>query len=110
MTHRPIKKFGFDGILGDDSRFASLRAQYETLIIRNMRDEGYVPVLDLDTLWSTSYDIKTHKYTFAISVFGIYVGRRKSFLIEGMSGQGKLHPRSIAPSKLNPSSTPAESP
>ena len=89
--HRPIKKFGFSGTLGDDSRFVSLKAQYETLIIHNMREQGYVPVLDLDVLWSTSYDVKTQEYTFTISVFGIYVGKVKAKTIEGMSGQGRLY-------------------
>ena len=99
--HRPIHKFGFSGTLGDDSKFASLREQYETMIIHNMRDVGCVPVLDLDTLWSTSFDAKSKQYGFTISVFGIYVGRRKAFLIEGMSGQGRLHPRSIPQAKLS---------
>lgn len=105
--HRPIKKFGFKGQLGDDSRFEGLRKQYETLIIQGMRDVGYVPVLDLDTLWSTSYDQQNECYNFTISMFGIYVGRRKAFLIEGMSGQGRLHPRSITPPKSSQSSAPA---
>jgi hypothetical protein len=91
--HRPIRKFGFSGTLADDSKFVSLRAQYETLIIHNMRDVGFVPVLDLDTLWSTSFDAATKQYSFTISVFGIYVGKAKAKTIEGMSGQGKLYPK-----------------
>lgn len=94
--HRPIKKFGFSGQLGDDARFASLKAQYETLIVNNMREQGYVPVLDLDILWSTSYDAKTQEYTFAITVFGVYVGKAKAKIIEGMSGQGRLYPKIVA--------------
>lgn len=104
--HRPIRKFSFAGQLKDDSIISRAKSEYERLIVQGMRDEGCVPVLDLETLWSTSYDPKTELYDFVISMFGIYVGRRKSSIIEGMSGQ-KLLPRSIAPSKLKPSSTPA---
>ena len=101
---RPIHRFGFAGHLKDDSDFIRLKARYEFLIIDDMRDAGYIPVLDLDTFWSTMYDREVKQYAFTITVYGVYVGRKRSLLIEGMSGQGKLHPRSITSVKSKPSS------
>lgn len=97
--HRPIHKFSFGGQLKDDAALPRLKNEYERLLIQAMRDGGCVPVLDLDTLWSTSYNGETETYEFEISMYGIYVGKVKAFTIEGMSGQGKLHLRSIALSK-----------
>lgn len=101
--HRPIHKFTFGGEIVDDSALLRLRAEYQRLLIQGMRDVGCVPVLDLDTLWSTSYNQETETYDFTISMYGVYVGRRKAFSIEGMSGPGRLHPRSIPKSKSKPS-------
>lgn len=96
--HKDIKRFPLDGRINDDSDFVRLRAQYETMILHNMRDSGYVPVLDLGPLFSTRLDKDGH-YSFELTVYGIYVGRKKAWTIEGMDGGGKLLPRSTAKSK-----------
>lgn len=97
--HRKIERFGFSGQINDDSDFIRLRAQFESLVITQMRDDGYVPVLDLGPLFSTKYH-KDGTYTFVLTVYGVYVGRKKSRCIEGMDGSGKYLPRSTANSRL----------
>ena len=106
--HKKIERFGFDGQIKDDSAFPRLRAQYESLVVHQMRDDGYVPVLDLGPLWSTKYQVKTDLYEFDLTVYGVYVGRRKAFSIEGMDGSGRFLPRYTPKTKSNPPSTPLE--
>lgn len=96
--HKKIERFGFDGQIRDDSDFIRLRAQYESLVVHQMRDDGYVPVLDLGPMWSTQYN-KDETYSFDLTVYGVYVGRKKAWTIEGMDGGGKYLPRSTAKSK-----------
>ena len=92
--HKNIRNFGFNGIIGDDSAFIRLRAQYEALVVRQMRDDGYVPVLALGPLFSTTYVEEKDHYTFELTVYGVFVGKKKACLIEGMDEVGRLLPRS----------------
>jgi hypothetical protein len=93
--HKDIKKFPLDGRINDDSDFIRLRAQFETLMIHQMRDGGYVPVLDIGPLFSTQLEKDGH-YTFVLTIYGVYVGKKKAWIIEGMDGGGKYLPRSTA--------------
>jgi len=92
VAHRNIRKFSIDGEFLNDSLIPYTRAQYETLVVSDMRRGGYVPVLDLDTRWSTRYDSKTDRWYFELSVYGIYLGKKKAQKWEGLSG-GTLIPR-----------------
>ena len=94
MAHRNIRKFSIDGEFLNDSLIPSTRAQYETLVVSDMRRNGWVPVLDLDTQWSTEYDESKDRWYFALSVYGIYLGKKKAKQWEGLSG-GNLTPRAI---------------
>jgi len=91
--HRDIKRFPLDGIMKDDSDFIRLRAQFETLILHQMRDSGYVPVLDIGPLFSTRL-LDNGNYDFELTIYGVYVGRKKAWTIEGMDGLGRYLPRS----------------
>lgn len=91
--HRPIHRFGFDGHLKDDADIIRLKENYRALIIEGMREDGYVPVLDLDIFWSTQYDSNKKRYTFRMTVYGVYVGKRKAYAIEGMVGQNRMYAR-----------------
>jgi hypothetical protein len=93
--HKDIKRFPLDGLMNDDSDFIRLRAQFETLIVHQMRDGGYVPVLDIGPLFSTKLLDDGH-YEFELTVYGVYVGRKKAWKVEGMDGLGRYLPRSTA--------------
>lgn len=99
--HKNIHNFGFNGTIGDDSDFIRLRVQYEALVVRQMRDEGYVPVLALGPLFSTEYVSEKEHYTFDLTVYEIYVGKKKAWLIEGMDEAGRLLQRSTQKTKLS---------
>lgn len=91
--NKKLKSFGMQGDIDDDSNIPRLRFEYERLIESDMRDQGYVPILDLDTQFSLSYNEEYDTYKFDIILYGLYVGKKKAHLYEGFSGQA-LIPRS----------------
>lgn len=78
------------GQIHDDAAIPRLRLEYERLIESNMREQGYVPILDLDIQFSLLYDEAQDIYEFDIVVYGVYVGKKKSYLYEGFSGQNLI--------------------
>lgn len=90
MTHRNIKRFQIEGELLSDSAIPRTRAQYETLMIHDMRGDGYVPVLDMDTAWSTIYDSEHDKWHFVLTVHGVYLGKKEAMKWHGVLGETKI--------------------
>lgn len=86
--HRNIKAFSYEGMINDDSDFIRLRDQFEMIIKQDMRDKGYIPVLDLGPYFSTSLT-EDQNYDFMLTVHGVYVGKAKSWEYEGWMN-GKL--------------------
>ena len=85
--NKKLKSFGMQGVIHDDSAIPRLRIEYQRLIESDMREQGYVPILDLDVQFSLSYDEPNDIYEFDIIVYGLYVGKKKSHMYEGFSGQ-----------------------
>jgi hypothetical protein len=90
IMNKKLKSFGMQGQIHDDSAIPRLRKQYESLIEGDMRSQGYIPILDLDIQFSLDYDEPTDTYEFEIVVYGVYVGKKKSYLYEGFSGQNLI--------------------
>lgn len=88
--NKKLKSFGIQGQIHDDSAIPRLRIEHERLIMTDMRDQGYVPILDLDTQFHLEYDEEDNTYEFEMIVYGIFVGKRKSYLYEGFSGQNLI--------------------
>lgn len=78
------------GEIHDDATIPRLRAEYERLIESDMREQGYVPILDLDTQFSLLYNEGTDTYEFDIVVYGVFVGKKKAHMYEGFSGQNLI--------------------
>lgn len=78
------------GEIHDDAAIPRLRAEYERLIESDMREQGYVPILDLDTQFSLLYYEDQDTYEFDIVVYGVFVGKKKSHMYEGFSGQNLI--------------------
>jgi hypothetical protein len=85
--NKKLKSFGMQGQIHDDAAIPRLRLEYERLIESDMREQGYVPILDLDIQFSLLYDEEQDQYEFDIVVYGVYVGKKKAHLYEGFSGQ-----------------------
>jgi hypothetical protein len=81
--HSNVKKFQVDGIINDDADFPRLRTQFEDMLVKGMRSDGYIPVLDLGPYFSTEYR-QDETYNFLITAYGTFVGRRKAWEIQGI--------------------------
>ena len=84
VHHRPIKRFSLDGTIYDDSAIWRLKQEYLYLIDFQMRSAGYVPRLDIDIDFTIEYNERAQIYNFELSVYGVYVGKRKSEWILGV--------------------------
>lgn len=91
--HKNIRRFTIDGTVRDDSDFIRTRDTFELIIVRGMRDEGYVPVLGLGPSWSTEYNEEDGDYSFVLTMYGVYVGKRRSHQLEGVDAGGKWFER-----------------
>jgi hypothetical protein len=89
--HKPIKRFGIDGVIYDDSSIARLRYEYERLLMSEMRLSGYAIRLDIEPDFTIEYNSKSENFTFELSLHGIYVGKKKSEWIEGIDGTTVIH-------------------
>ena len=92
MNHKNIKRFQVKVNFKDDSDMIRVKAQYETLLLHDMRNKGYVRVLDIDTNFSVEFTGET--WVFLMTLYGVYIGKKKAWLSEGIT-QGKLIPRNI---------------
>lgn len=99
--HQNIKRFGMKGSIDDDSSFPRLRAQYESLIVQQMRGEGYIPILGFGPFFSTKYLEKGNLYEFKISMYAIKIGEDKAWKIEGIDLDGNQHTRHTHQPKSN---------
>lgn len=94
--HENIKKFFLDGIVGDDENLV----QSKEFLIKNledqMRDNGFVPVLDMDPQFTLSYNVEKDYYDFNLSIYGVKVGRQQSWDVAGIMN-GKTLTRSTVP-------------
>lgn len=105
--HPTIKKFTVSGETRDNILIAQ-RDLLDHEMIYQMREEGYVPVLGLGPLFSTVYDRDRDMLKFDVSYYGVRVGKKKSWDLEGMDLSGRMLPRT-RPSRSEPSSEELES-
>jgi len=76
VGHKKIREFHIDGLIEDDSIIPKIRERYEKILIDIMRSKGYVPHLDIEPAFSLEY--KGEKYTFLLTIYGVFVGRSKA--------------------------------
>lgn len=106
VHHKKIKDFSMDGQINDDADFMRLRDQYEKIIDETMRISGYIPHLDLDTVFTTSYNGKS--FEFKITCYGIYVGKAKSKCYTGVTANRLIPMSSMTQIKSERSSQSVE--
>lgn len=95
--HDDIKKFLLTGEISDKD---IVKAKERLVEAQEgiMRDEGYVPDLDKEPQFTMSYLPELAKFTFVLTVYGIYVGKDKAWSTGGVMG-GKTIMRSTQPTK-----------
>ena len=86
IHHKPIKQFCLDGQIHDDAAIGRLKTEYIRLVTAEMRLSGYVPRLDIDPDFTIEFNSITEYFTFRLSMYGTYVGKRKSEWIQGIDG------------------------
>jgi hypothetical protein len=84
LHHRPIKRFGLEGIIYDDVALSRLKAEYVRLVITEMKLSGYVPRLDIAPDFTISFNHKKQYFEFVLSVYGTFVGKKRSLWITGV--------------------------
>lgn len=89
--HRPIKKFQVDGLIHDDSAITRLRQEYDRLLTSEMRFAGYVPRLDIMQDFTIQYNHDKQYFEFILSMYGVFVGKKKSEWIIGLDGTTAIY-------------------
>ena len=88
MTHKSIKRFQVSGTIKDDAYMIQARSTYINVLMSEMRQKGYVPLLDVDPAWSLK--MNNEKYDFLLTIHGVYVGKKRSKEIYGIIGQKEV--------------------
>lgn len=68
----------------DDSVIARMRDEYDRLLVSEMRLSGYVPRLDIAQDFTIEYNHEKQYFEFIVSMYGVYVGKKKSEWITGI--------------------------
>jgi hypothetical protein len=84
LHHKPIKRFHIDGNIYDDAAIARLRIEYAKLLETGMRMSGYVPRIDINPDFTLNYNQQKQYFEFELSIYGVYVGKKKSEWIIGI--------------------------
>lgn len=100
--HKKLKSFSLDGNINDEAATPRLKTEYINLLISQMRLSGYVPVLDIEPDFTIQYNENKKYFNFKLTVYGIYVGKRKAEWIQGID---RYNPIYIQKNKLNEYST-----
>jgi hypothetical protein len=86
LHHKPIKVFKIAGIIKDDAAIGRLRLEYVKMLVQDMRENGYVLRLDIDPDFTIQYNNKHEYFEFKLSIYGTYIGRKKSKWTVGIDG------------------------
>ena len=89
MTQQMIRRFKIGGVT-TSVNIEQTRETFRNQIIGMMKDEGYVPVIDLDPVWTWEW-IKDDYYNFVYTWHGVYVGKDKAWETDGITN-GKAIP------------------
>jgi len=84
LHHRPLKMFSLEGIIYSDSALWRLREEYVRLLSIEMKISGYVPRLDINPDFTIEFNHTKKYFEFKLSMYGIYVGKKKSKWIMGI--------------------------
>jgi hypothetical protein len=66
-----IYKFSLGGQVSDTGKLISLQYTLEEQLLRYMRGEGFVPVLDITPIAETAYDPANELFNFELTVYGV---------------------------------------
>lgn len=99
--HDDIKKFSIDGEIGD-ANVVEAKDRLIAYLEGTMRDDGFVPALDLEPQFTRTYKADREVYHFVLTIYGIQVGKAEAWKTGGILN-GKTIPKSIPPVRLKQS-------
>jgi hypothetical protein len=89
MTSQMIRRFTYIGEYLE-TKLIQTRQELNTAIVVEMKDEGFVPLLDVNPVWATDY-LGGERFRFVFTMQGVYVGKDKAWQTLGVA-DGKLIP------------------
>lgn len=89
--HKPIKKFDLKGQISDEATIPRLKEEYIRLVVISMKNQGYVPRFDIEADFTVDYNEKKQYFEFELSIYGTYVGKKKSECIIGIDGSKVIY-------------------
>ena len=104
--HDDIRKFSMEGELGEPNVVAT-KERLVHFVETTMREQGFVPALDIEEQFTLDYDPVNESFTFKLTVYAVEVGRDKSWQVSGVMS-GKEIPKYIPPTKSKQSQEPAK--
>jgi hypothetical protein len=84
IHHKPIKRFHLNGNIHDEASLWRLKVEYQKLLDSEMILSGYVPRLDINQDFTVDYNYENKYFEFELSIYGVYVGKKKSEWIAGI--------------------------
>lgn len=84
--HDEITRYSREGEIDDNNLVESKSRLVHDLEIE-MRDDGYVPALDLDPQFTLDYRPETGTFNYALTVYGISIGEQSWQVAGIMSGK-----------------------
>lgn len=100
--HDDIKRFFQEGTT-QDGNLVTEKERLVRFTETSMREDGFVPVLDLEPQFTLDYDPTAETFAFSLSVWGSYVGKEEAWRVDGLMG-GKTIMKSTPPTKSKESS------
>lgn len=86
--HEEIKKFALTGSINDEVNVVEAKERMVHFLETQMREQGHVPLLDMDPQYTQQFDPSNDEYEFILSVYGVYVGEDAAWDTAGvMSGK-----------------------
>jgi len=104
--HDEIQRFNLNGEIAD-REVTKTRERLVDFVENMMREQGYVPALDIEPQFTVDYDAAQERYTFALSVYGVKIDKEKTWTVGGILS-GKEIPKYTPKSKSQQSLSTAE--
>jgi hypothetical protein len=101
--HDEVVRFPLEGVLTDKLNLAQHKERMVHFLEGDMRDRGYVPLLDMEPHYTQSWNNEEEHFVFQLSVYGVHVGKEQAWRVSGISN-GKTILRYIPPARSKQSS------
>lgn len=92
--HDEIIRYSLEGTM-TEINIVEQRERLIHTLENQMRDEGAVPVLDLDPQFTLDYEPESETYNFSLTVYGSYVGGNNSWQTAGVTS-GTVVPKYVS--------------